>query len=88
MAITTIQLDEKVKGRLDLLKMHHRETYNELISRMILGASAKIVNRESLIATIEILSDPKTMRDIARALEEYQKGKGKTLEKIEEEIRL
>lgn len=30
---------------------------------------------ESLVATIEVLSDPETMRDIAEALEDYKKGK-------------
>ena len=32
---TTIQIEEKVKSKLDKLKVHHRESYNELIDKMI-----------------------------------------------------
>lgn len=35
--VTTIQIDEKLKSRLDNLKVHHRETYNELILRLVNG---------------------------------------------------
>ena len=84
--ITTIQLDSKLKEKLDALKVHHRETYNELISRLISSSSPKNYDKESLIETIEVLSDPETMRDIAKALEDYGQGKGKTLNQIEKEI--
>ncbi len=84
--ITTIQIENKVKERLDKLKIHHRESYNELIDRLVNNCSPNKMEKENLIETIEILSDPKTMRDIATALEEYNKGKkGKTLEQIEKE---
>jgi len=73
--VTTIQLDEKLKEKLDKLKVHHRETYNELILRLIGSSSPKKLDRESLIETIEVLSDPQTMRDIAEALEDYEKGR-------------
>jgi predicted transcriptional regulator len=73
--VTTIQIDEKIKERLDHLKVHHRESYNELLARIIQFSSPKKIDRESLIETIEILSEPETMRDIAKALEEYEKGK-------------
>lgn len=73
--VTTIQIDEKLKARLDDLKIHHRETYNELILRLINGCSPTNADRESLIETIEILSDPETMRDIAQALDDFQKGR-------------
>lgn len=33
--ITTIQIDNKIKEKLDHLKVHHRETYNEVIEKMI-----------------------------------------------------
>lgn len=72
--ITTIQLDSKTKERLDNLKVHPRETYNEIITRLLKG-NLKKVDKESLIETIEILSDPQTMREIAEALEGYKEGR-------------
>ena len=74
--VTTIQIDEKVKEKLDKLKMHYRETYNDLVERIIAskGINQKI-SRESLAETIDVLSDPETMRDIAEAMEEYEQGK-------------
>lgn len=88
MGITTIQLDEAIKVKLDHLKIHHRETYNELLIRLINNANPENFSRESLIATIEVLSDPETMRDIAEALENYNKNGGKPLEELEKELGL
>ncbi|MBS3066691.1 hypothetical protein J4205_02605 [Candidatus Pacearchaeota archaeon] len=84
--VTTIQIDEKIKEKLDKLKIHHRESYNDLITRII--GSSQNVSRESLIETIEILSDPETMRDIAEALEEYENGKGIEFSKLKQELKL
>jgi len=84
--VTTIQLDEKLKDKLDKLKIHYRETYNELISRLINSTSPQKLDRESLTETIEILSDPETMRSIAKGIEDYNKGKTKTLAQIKKEL--
>ena len=85
--VTTIQVDEKLKSKLDLLKIHRRESYNELILRLIEMPSPKNVDRESLIETIEVLSNPDLMRGIAEALEEESRGvRGKTLEELEKEL--
>ena len=87
--VTTIQIDEKLKAKLDAIKVHRRETYNELIERLMSGNSLQNVDRESLIATIEVLSDPELMRGIGEALEEERKGsRGKTLEELEKEFRI
>jgi predicted CopG family antitoxin len=87
--VTTIQLDAEVKEKLDKLKIHHRETYNELIIRLIRSTSPRNVDKESLIETIDVLSDPGTMRDIAEALEEGRKGKrGTTLDELRKELKL
>ena len=86
---TTIQLDEKLKERLDKLKIHYRETYNDLILRLISSNSPKNMEKESLIETIETLSDPEEMRDIAEALERYNKGeRGITLEQLRKELKI
>lgn len=84
--ITTIQINASLKEKLDKLKVHHRESYNELISRLISNSSPQNYDKESLIETIEVLSNPETMRDIAKALRDYREGKGKTLHQIEREI--
>ena len=85
--VTTIQLDERIKAKLDHLKVHHRETYNELLARLIANASPKNMAKESLVETIEVLSDPETMRDIAEAMENISKGNlGKPLSQIKKEM--
>ena len=87
--VTTIQVDEGLKGKLDKLKIHHRETYNELISRIISSSLPKKIDVESLTESIEVLSDPEAMRDIAEALEEINKGNyGTPLEEVEKELGL
>jgi len=72
--VTTIQIEEGLKSKLDKLKIHPRETYNEVITRMVGSSPPKRIDVESLTETIEVLSDPETMRDIAEALEEYKRG--------------
>ena len=56
------------------MKIHSRESYNEVVTRII-GNMKKNIDEESLRETIEVLSDPETMRDIAEALEDYERGK-------------
>lgn len=73
--VTTIQIDEDLKERLDKTKVHHRETYNDLIVRLLDSSPRKQIDRESLIETVDVLSDPEMMRDIAEALEDYDKGR-------------
>jgi len=85
---TTIQLDERVKDKLDRLKIHHRESYNDLLIRILNTYSSQNVDKESLIETIEILADPETMRDIAEALEEYELEKGIEFSKLKKELNL
>lgn len=85
--ISTIQLDKKTKEKLDNLKIHNRETYNELLLRLLENNSPTNASRESLIETIEVFSDPEVMRNIAESLEEIRKGEyGTSLEKIEKEL--
>ncbi|MCK5607469.1 hypothetical protein KAR91_36635, partial [Candidatus Pacearchaeota archaeon] len=71
--ITTIQVDTKLKEKLDKLKSHHRETYNEVLERLVKNQNPN-ADVESLEATIEVMSDPETMRNIAEAVQEINKG--------------
>ncbi len=84
--ITTIQVDEKTKNKLDHFKIHPRETYNDLIVRLLESPQLSAIDRESLIETLEVLSDPEAMKDIAEALKESNIKRGKSLEQIEKEL--
>jgi len=81
--ITTIQIDNKLKAKLDSLKVHHRESYNELISRIIGGSKKEDIQKESLLETLEILSDPDFMRELSEALKE---SGGISLEEFEKNL--
>ena len=83
--VTTIQLDEKTKALLDRIKVHHRETYDELVRRLV-DVYSKNYDKEALIETLEIISDPEAMREIAEGLEAYEKGKGKTLKELRKDL--
>lgn len=84
---TTIQVEERLKAKLDKLKIHHRETYNELIER--LTQTCYLEDTESLKETVEVLSDPELIKGIKEALEEESKGiKGTTLEELRGELGL
>ena len=85
---TTIRLSNNVKERLDSFKVHPRESYNDVIARITENSKVKF-DEESLKETIEVLSDPETMRDIAEAIEEINKGNyGASLNEIEKELGL
>ena len=76
---TTIQIDKTTKEKLDNLKTHPRETYNDVINQLTSNKinDAELMQEydmESLLATIEVLSDPETMRNIADAEEDYEKN--------------
>ena len=85
--VTTIQLDEKTKLALDKLKAHHRESYNELLQKLI-EAYQKNIDEGDLAETLEIISDPEAMREIAAGIEAYNKGRGKTLAELKKELDL
>ncbi len=85
---TTIKLNKTIKGRLDSFKIHSRESYNDVIARIMESQHAK-VDEESLRVTIEVLSDPIAMSNIAEARGEVNKGNyGVSLDELEEEMGL
>ena len=83
--VTTIQIDERTKMLLDKLKIYHRETYNELLKRLVKAYQNNAGNDE-LVETLEILSNPETMRDIAKAIEDYESGRGKSVKQLRKEL--
>ena len=74
MAQTTIQLRQSTKSRLESLKLHPRETYDEVVSRLIEGTCDQEPLSEETLAKIE-----EGIRDI-------RKGKTRTLDEIAGEI--
>ena len=79
---TTMKVSLEVKSSLDKLKIHHRETYNELLKRLVEGFDK---DKESLVETIEIMGNPQLMRDIAEGISDYQKGNFVTLKQLKKE---
>lgn len=82
MDITTITLSRDVKRKLEKLKRYDRESFNEILSRLL---SAKISRRDdsdSLSETIEILSSPDIMRSLAKSLEDLKKGKTYSIDEV------
>ncbi len=85
--VTTIQIDNKLKEKLNKLKIHHRESYNELIERLIQNCSPNKTDKDNLIETIEVLSDSKTMKNIAESLERIEKRNlGTSIEKVRKQL--
>ena len=61
---TSIQIEKEVKERLDKFKNHPRETYNEVLARMI-----RIMSEEDAELS------PKTIKNIEKSLAEIKAGK-------------
>ena len=64
---TTIQINEDVRDKLNEMKLHPRETYNDVIER-ILGDLNEINTR--------------TNKEIKKAMEEIESGMYRSLEEI------
>ena len=60
---TTIQIEEKIKSKLEEMKVHPREPYSRVIERLIKYSGGE-----------EELS-PETIKNIERALSDVKKGK-------------
>ena len=75
---TSIQIEKETKKRLDEFKNHPRETYNEVLARMIHMLSQQ--NKEEL--------SPQTIKNIRKSLNDIEKGKVYALEQVEKELGL
>lgn len=85
---TTIRLNTNVKDQLDKFKIHVRESYNEVLMRILKECKRNFVDEESLKETIEILSDPETLRDLAEANAEFERRETTSWEKIKKDLKL
>lgn len=70
---TTIQIDEDIRDKLNDMKMHPRETYNDVLER-ILGDLNEL--------------NTKTNNEIKKAIEEIESGMYKNLEEMMKELGL
>lgn len=75
MASTTIKIDTQLKDRLNTLKIHPRETYNDVIERLV----AMAVDEEPL--------SQETIRDLERSLEDLKAGRVYTLDEVMAELK-
>ena len=71
MATTTIQLSIEMKNKLQDMKLYPRETYEEVLERLL--EDLQELNR-------------KTKEDIKRAVQEIEEGKFRTHEQLKTEM--
>ena len=74
---TSIQIEKEVKERLDKFKNHPRETYNEVLARMI-----RIMSEEDAELS------PKTIKNIEKSLAEIKAGKVYTHKEVKKRLGL
>ncbi len=84
MTTTTITLDTAVKKRLARIKVHPRESYSDVLRRLLKAARAtnSSVDVEAILETLDIVSDPVTMRDIAKGIEDVKVGPLYTINEV------
>ena len=71
---TTIQLEEKTKEELERVKLFPRETYNEVIIRLIMTSQEETELSEQ------------TIKNIEKALEDVKKGRLYSTEEVRKEL--
>ena len=71
MGTTTIQINEELKKELDEIKLFRRETYNDVVERLI--EDMKELNEQ-------------TKKEIEKARKEIAEGKFKTHEQVKKEM--
>ncbi len=74
--VTTIQVDERTKNLLERLKIHNRESFNEVIKKL---ATAKFDS--------EPLSEEE-IKDVEKSLDEIKAGKYYTHEQVKKKLNL
>jgi len=71
---TTIQLEEKTKEELERVKLFPRETYNEVIIRLVMTSQEETELSEE------------TIKNIEKSLEDVKKGRLYSTEKVRKEL--
>lgn len=71
---TTIKVKDKTRAKLENLKLHSKETYNEVIER--------------LMRTQDDELDLQTIKNLKKSLDDIEKGKIYSLKQVEKELGL
>jgi len=71
---TTIKVKDKTRIKLENLKLHSRETYNDVIER--------------LMRTQDDELDLQTIKNLKKSLDDIEKGKIYSLKQVEKELGL
>jgi len=72
---TTIKIKDKMKTKLENLKLHANETYNDVIERLVRTAQDDEL-------------DPQTIKNLRKSLDDIEKGKTYSLAQVEKELGL
>ena len=72
---TTIKIKDKTKATLESLKLYPKESYNDIIERLVRTA------RDDEI-------DPQTIKNLRKSLDDVEKGKVYSLKQVEKELGL
>lgn len=59
---TTIQLEERIKTKLDKMKLHPRETYNKVIERLLHNTAEEELSPQTIRGIESALNDIKNNR--------------------------
>lgn len=73
---TSIQVEKEIKARLDKLKNHPRETYNEVLTRLLKNARGD-----------DVLSK-ETIKNIEQGLADIKAGRVHTSEQVKKKLGL
>ena len=60
--VTTIQLEERIKTKLDKMKLHPRETYNKVIERLLYDTAEEELSLQTIRGIESALNDIKNNR--------------------------
>ena len=71
---TTIKISDKTKTKLEHLKLHKRESYSDVIERLMTPQDDEL--------------DPQTIKNIRKSLDDIEKGKVYSLTQVEKELGL
>jgi len=72
--VTTIQLEERIKNKLEEIKMYPRETYSRIIERLI-----QLSSEEEELST-------ETIKNIEHALEDVKKGRVYSTKEVKKKL--